>query len=62
MVSSIFKHNMYSGVFENLGPIETPANLFNEDDKYMDMMRNEDVYESKIKKGGCLFIPSYYWF
>lgn len=28
IVSSIFKHNMYSGVFENLDPIESPVNLF----------------------------------
>jgi len=62
MVSSIFKHNMYSGVFENLDPLDTPVNLFENDGKWMDLMRDEDIYESKIKKGGCLFIPSYYWY
>ena len=31
MVSSIFKQNMYSGVFVDMDPLETPINLFETD-------------------------------
>ena len=33
MVNAIFKQNMYSGVFEDLPPLETPMNLFETDIK-----------------------------
>jgi hypothetical protein len=31
MVSGIFKQNMYSGVYEDLDPLDTPINLFETD-------------------------------
>jgi hypothetical protein len=31
LVNAIFKQNMYSGVFEDLDPLETPINLFETD-------------------------------
>jgi hypothetical protein len=31
MVSAIFKQNMYSGVFDDMDPIDTPINLFETD-------------------------------
>jgi hypothetical protein len=64
IVSSIFKHNMYSGVFENLDPIESPVNLFekeNSKSKY-NLMKKSDVYEASLEPGSCLYIPSYYWY
>ena len=49
MVSVIFKHNMYSGVFMDMDPLETPINLFESDtekiQKYK-LMKIEDVYEA----------------
>ena len=33
MVSGIFKQNMYSGVYEDLDPLDTPINLFETDPK-----------------------------
>ena len=65
MVSAIFKHNMYSGVFEDLNPIDTPVNLFETDiDKINQykLMKLSDVYQSDLEKGSCLYIPSYYWY
>jgi hypothetical protein len=47
MVSSIFKQNMYSGVFEHLDPLETPINLFEtnqEKIKQYKLMKIDDVY------------------
>ena len=65
MVSVIFKQNMYSGVFMDMDPLETPINLFETDvekiQKYK-LMKIEDVYEAQLSQGSCLFIPSYYWF
>ena len=31
MVNAIFKQNMYSGIYEDLDPLETPINLFETD-------------------------------
>ena len=31
MVNAIFKQNMYSGVYEDLAPLDTPINLFERD-------------------------------
>ena len=31
VVSSIFKQNMYSGIYEDLNPLDTPINLFERD-------------------------------
>ena len=33
LVSSIFKQNMYSGIYEDLNPLDTPINLFERDMK-----------------------------
>ena len=56
---------MYSGVYEDLDPLETPINLFETDvekiKKYK-LMRIGDIYSSEMQKGGCLYIPAYYWF
>ena len=65
MVSAIFKQNMYSGIYEDLDPLETPINLFEkriEQIKKYRLMKLEDVYDAEIEKGGCLYIPAYYWF
>lgn len=65
MVSSIFKQNMYSGVFMDMDPLETPINLFETDmekiQKYK-LMKIDDVYQANMEAGSCLFIPSYYWY
>jgi hypothetical protein len=49
MVSAIFKQNMYSGIYEDLDPLETPINLFERDinqiHKYR-LMKLGDVYEA----------------
>jgi len=31
LVSAIYKQNMYSGVYEDLDPLDTPINLFETD-------------------------------
>lgn len=56
---------MYSGVYEDLDPLDTPINLFETDveqiKKYR-LMKIGDVYQAEMEKGGCLYIPAYYWF
>ena len=65
MVSSIFKQNMYSGVYEDLDPLDTPINLFETDlakIKRYKLMKMGNVFEAEVEKGHCLYIPAYYWY
>lgn len=65
MVSLAYKQNMYSGIFEDLSPLESPVNLFETDPTLIQrhkLLKPEYVQEAQMKKGSCLFIPSYYWF
>ena len=65
MVSVIFKQNMYSGVYPDLDPLETPINLFETSTEQVakyKLMRFSDLYDSEIQAGGCIFIPAYYWY
>jgi len=56
---------MYSGIYEDLDPLETPINLFETDvsklQRYQ-LMKLKDVFEAEVQAGGCLYVPSYYWF
>ena len=64
-MSSIFKQNMYSGVYEDLNPLETPINLFERDMKKFEkykLMKMGNVFEANVEKGECLYIPAYYWY
>lgn len=54
LVSSIFKQNMYSGVFEDLDPLDTPINLFETDlekIKRYKLMKLGNVFEAEVEKG-----------
>ena len=65
MVSSIFKQNMYSGVYEDLDPLETPINLFETNPKLIAryrLMKASDIYEVEVMHGGCIYVPAYYWY
>jgi len=47
LVSSIFKQNMYSGVFDDLDPLWTPINLFESDAerlKKYELMKPRNIY------------------
>jgi len=51
MVNAIFKQNMYSGVYEDLDPLETPINLFETDPQRISryqLMKLKDVYEATL--------------
>ena len=60
MVSSIFKQNIYSGVYDDLNPLDTPINLFETDiakiRKYK-LMKMGNVFEADVEKGQCLYVP-----
>lgn len=65
LVSAVFKQNMYSGVFEELDPLDTPINLFETDPakiKRYSLMKLDYIFEAELKAGGCLYVPSYYWY
>jgi len=65
MVSAIFKQNIYSGIYEDLDPLETPINFFEKDPNEIArfrMMKISNVYEATVQAGQCLYIPSYYWY
>jgi len=51
LVNAIFKQNMYSGIFDNLDPLETPINLFETDVsklKRYRMMQAKDIFEAVV--------------
>ena len=56
---------MFSGIYEDLDPLETPLNLFEKDistiKKYK-LLKPSNIFETEIEEGGCLYIPQYYWF
>jgi hypothetical protein len=65
LVSAIFKQNMYSGVFEELDPLESPINLFETDPENVlkyDMMKLDNIFTVDLEQGSCLYVPSYYWY
>jgi len=56
---------MYSGVYSDLNPKETPINMFEKDARQISkykLMKYRDVYETKLEEGDCLFIPANYWY
>lgn len=64
-MSILFKQNVYSGVYPDLDPLETPVNFFETDAELLKkykLMRFSDIYETDLKAGSCLFIPAHYWF
>ena len=60
LINAIYKQNMYSGVYEDLSPLETPINLFETDidriNRYH-MMRLEYLFEATLEAGSCIYIP-----
>ena len=61
MVSPIFKQNIYSGVFEELLPEESPLDFFNVNENKYPLFYKAKVLDAVVEKGGCVFIPSFYW-
>ena len=65
VAAGVFKQNMYAGVYEDIGPVETPINLFESDIKTIrkyTLMKPSDVFEANLEKGSCVYVPAYYWY
>ena len=65
VAAGVFKQNMYAGVYEDIGPVETPINLFESNIKTIKrytLMKPSDVFEAKLEKGSCVYVPAYYWY
>jgi hypothetical protein len=66
LISSVFKQNLYSGVYDDIAPTEIPddINLFAVDgDKYPLLEQVSDfILKTRVDKGDCIYIPAYYWF
>ena len=62
LVSPIYKQNIYSGVLEELSPVETPINFFETVDltKYP-LFQEAKVLSVTLEAGQCLFVPTFYW-
>jgi hypothetical protein len=62
MVSPIYKQNIYSGVFEELAPEETPLNFFtNVNTTQYPLFERAKVLGVNANKGACIFVPAFYW-
>jgi hypothetical protein len=61
MVSPVFKQNIYSGVFEELLPEETPLNFFNVNNTAYPLYDKAKMIEVTVNAGGCVFVPAFYW-
>ena len=65
VVSSVFRQNLYSGVYDDLHPTALPEDitLFKVDaEKYplMDEIKDH-ILGATLNKGDCIYIPSLYW-
>eukprot|EP00350_Pseudokeronopsis_sp_OXSARD2_P004529 CAMPEP_0170548412 /NCGR_PEP_ID=MMETSP0211-20121228/6740_1 /TAXON_ID=311385 /ORGANISM="Pseudokeronopsis sp., Strain OXSARD2" /LENGTH=167 /DNA_ID=CAMNT_0010853963 /DNA_START=494 /DNA_END=997 /DNA_ORIENTATION=+ len=61
LISPIFKHNIYSGVFEEYLPDETPLNFFNVNTTQYPLWKDVKLYDVTLTEGQCLFIPAFFW-
>lgn len=66
LVSSVFKQNLYSGVYDDIAPTEIPEdiNLFKVDTSKYPLLGGitDYILKTRVEKGDCLYIPAYYWF
>lgn len=65
LVSPVFKQNMYSGVRQELGPNQSPVDLFHKpfDENVLTfpLLRELQMNEVDLKAGDCLFVPAWWW-
>lgn len=61
MVSPVYKQNIYSGVYEELLPEETPLDFFNVNATSFPLYEKAKALEVQINSGGCIFVPAFYW-
>lgn len=66
VISSVFKQNLYSGVYDDLLPSEVPEdiNLFMVNEQKYPLLGEVSKYilKARLEKGDCIYIPAYYWF
>ena len=65
MVAPIFKQNMYSGVRQEIGPNQSPVDLFHEffdeNVKTFPLLEEIVLVEEILRAGDCMFIPAWWW-
>jgi hypothetical protein len=66
LASSVFKQNVYNGVFESLEGNESPSDLdfFNINEKRFPLLKEIEPFllEATLQKGDCVYIPNRSWF
>jgi len=62
MVSPIYKHEIYSGVMEELDPQITPLNFFTKTNTTrFPLFERAKVLDVIVDAGSCIFVPAFYW-
>ncbi|CDW89807.1 UNKNOWN [Stylonychia lemnae] len=62
MVSPVYKHEIYSGVLEELDPEITPLNFFQRvNTTKFPLYERAKVLNIIVDEGDCLFVPAFYW-
>ncbi len=61
IVSPAYKQHIYSNVFEELQPQESPIDFFHPNTTEFKMFKKAKVLTVEVQEGGCLFIPAFYW-
>ncbi len=62
LVSPAFKQSIYSGVFDELDPHETPLDFFmGINKKKYPLASQAKIIGATLEPGQCLFVPAYYW-
>jgi hypothetical protein len=66
LVSSVFKQNLYSGVYDDLPPTEIPEDidLFAVNEAKYPLLKQVETHilKATLNGGDCIYIPAYYWY
>ena len=66
LISSVFKQNLYSGVYDDLPPADIPddINFFQLNEQKYPLLKQVESYilKATLSSGDCIYIPAYYWF
>eukprot|EP00347_Sterkiella_histriomuscorum_P022824 403337013 len=62
LVSPVYKQNIYSGILEELNPVETPLDFFARwNYTKFPLAKSVKMITAKVEAGQCIYIPAYYW-
>jgi len=61
VVSPADKQHIYSGVFDDLPPYESPVNFFGTDYGRYPLLKEARIHKHGLEPGDCFYVPAFYW-